>query len=158
MTTSADALDARCRRILPPRGLLLGLVLQLPLLVLAWPLHPPALSVLAGALFVVTGAVLNVWADALFKRNRIGVCPFSPAPSLLAGGPYRVTRNPMYAGMFLLCAAPALLAGVPANLAVPVLFAIWLDRCYVRPEEAYLRRLFGEAFDGYARRTPRWLV
>ena len=67
-------------RILPPKGLLLALAAQLPLLLCGWPLDPPAAMVIAVAALIVAGIVLNVWAERLFRRNRVGVCPFSTAP------------------------------------------------------------------------------
>src|SRR5262245_35820752 len=89
-------------QLLPPRGVLLALVAQLPLLASSWPLHPAFWELAAGCALILVGAVLNVWAERLFKRDDVGVCPFTHVPVLVARGPYRLTRNPMYVGLVCL--------------------------------------------------------
>jgi protein-S-isoprenylcysteine O-methyltransferase Ste14 len=144
-------------RILPPKGLLLALGSQVPLLVAGMPLRPPAIDVAAGAIFLLAGAVLNVWAERLFRRSGVGVCPFTRVPMLVDRGPYRIMRNPMYLGLVCLNAGFALMTGVRANVWSSIAYAIWLHYAFVRPEEAFLKQELGARFDEYARRVPRWL-
>jgi len=104
------------RALLPPRALLLALLAQLPLLVLFW---PPTLRIAAGLVGIVlfgVGAFLNVAADRQMKKSKVEVCPFHSTPQLIADGPFRFTRNPMYLGMILLAAAPAVFLGLWFNL------------------------------------------
>jgi len=144
--------------VLPPKGLLIALAAQLPLLLAGLPLRPPAWAMIAGGVLLLAGAALNVWAERLFKRHGVGVCPFTPVPLLVARGPYRLTRNPMYVGLVCLNAGVALLTGVLANLWSSVALVIWLHYAFVLPEEAFLRQEVGAAFDEYARGVPRWLL
>jgi hypothetical protein len=53
-------------RILPPKGLLIAVVAQLPIMIAGFPLRPSALSMAAGALLLAAGATLNIWAERLF--------------------------------------------------------------------------------------------
>lgn len=148
---------SRPSRVLPPKALLLALLAQVPLVVFRWPPTFRWPWVLAGVLVLTAGLALNFGSDRLFRRSNVGVCPFSPAAMLVQEGLYGFTRNPMYFGMILVAAAPALLLGVPANLFAAVLFALWLHWRFVKPEEAYLFVLFGEAYDSYRNRVPRWI-
>jgi protein-S-isoprenylcysteine O-methyltransferase Ste14 len=146
------------RKLLPPRALLISLIAQAPLIAAAWPLHPPALELALGLVCFVIGAGLNIWSSRLFERAAAPICPFSPVSALVETGPYRFTRNPMYLGLVLIAAAPALLAGTPVNLAAALVLWIWLDRSYVRPEEEFLAQSFGAEFAAYCAGRPRWLV
>ena len=145
------------RRLLPPRALLLSLLVQLPAVLWSWPLNPRRVPALVGAAMAVAGCVLNVWAERLFRRKGVGVCPFSPTPNLVRTGPYRFTRNPMYLGMVLLSASGPLLMGLPWNLWSAVTLAVWLHFRFVLPEEKFLREHLGVGYLEYASRSPRWL-
>jgi len=148
---------ARPGLLLPPRALLLSLVAQIPLVAVFWPPSPKASMMVAGSACLFAGVVLNVWAERLFRRHDVGVCPFTPVAGLIRSGPYRVTRNPMYLGMILLTGGVALVTGLPLNLWSPAVYAVWLHRRFVLPEEDYLRRQLGSAYEDYVDNHPRWL-
>jgi protein-S-isoprenylcysteine O-methyltransferase Ste14 len=103
------------------------------------------------------GVVLNVWAERLFRKSGVGVCPFSPVPNLVITGPYRFTRNPMYLGMVLLSASWPLMMGLYWNLWPAAALAAWLHFRFVLPEEEFLRGRLGVSYLEYASRNPRWL-
>lgn len=145
------------RRLLPPHGLRLALLAQIPGVVLAWPPRPSIWEAAVGILMLGVGAALNIAAVRRFQQGRIGVRPFTPAESLAAEGPFRWTRNPMYLGLVLICAAPAVAVSVPANLGIAALFGIWLHVRFVLPEEAFLRAEFGAQYEDYVRKVPRWI-
>lgn len=75
---------------------------------------------------------------------------------LVTGGPYAVTRNPMYLGHLLFLAGLALLTRSPLAAGTAVALVPWFDR-RARRDEARLRARFGAEFDAYCRRVPRWL-
>ena len=94
-----------------------------------------------------------------FRRARTTVDPMHPERSatLVAGGIYRRSRNPMYLGFLLLLAAWACwLANLLALAGLPA-FVLYLNRFQIVPEERALRERFGDAYDGYARAVRRWL-
>jgi protein-S-isoprenylcysteine O-methyltransferase Ste14 len=144
-------------RVLPPKGLLIAMGAQLPLLISNVPLRPLLLEIAAGGLCLAAGVVLNVRAERLFHHSNVGVCPFTHVPVLVARGPYRFTRNPMYLGLVCLNLSVALLTGVLANIWSSIAFSIWLHFAFVLPEELFLRRELGRVFDEYAEGVPRWL-
>lgn len=111
--------------ILPPRGLLLALLGQVPLLVVEWPLRPGLSTLATGVVLLATGMILNVLASRGFKRRAVGICPFSDVPALVEDGPFRFTRNPMYLGLVALNAGFTFVTGALSNLWVSVAVVAW---------------------------------
>lgn len=144
--------------ILPPKGLLIALAFQLPLALASWPWRPSTFELAAGLFLLAAGATLNVWAERLFRRASVGVCPFSPVPTVIESGPYRLTRNPMYLGLVAITLSAALMSGVPLNAWTACALWMWLHYKFVLPEESFLARELGERYLDYARRVPRWLI
>jgi hypothetical protein len=78
------------------------------------------------------------------------------ADTLVTEGLFRHTRNPMYAGKFLM----VLGAGIASNrwfalLAFAGAYSL-MYQAVTLAEEDYLRSKFGASFDEYCRRVPRW--
>jgi len=76
---------------------------------------------------------------------------------LITAGPFAYCRNPLYVGNFLVVAAFALMSG--RLIALPVMLLFWMltHAPTVACEEDILREKFGEQFEEYRRRVPRWL-
>jgi len=144
-------------RLKPPRMLMLSVLFQVPAIVWSWPLKPAEAPAFVGAAMLIAGAVLNLWAERLFRMRGVGVCPFSPVPGLVSTGPYRLTRNPMYLGMVMLSASVAMMTGLYWNLAWAAALAVWLHVRFVLPEEEFLRERLGVSYLEYASRSSRWL-
>jgi protein-S-isoprenylcysteine O-methyltransferase Ste14 len=107
---------------------------------------------------VAAGAVLMVWAARNHVRTGGSFNPLQPSTALVTtGGPYAVTRNPIYIGFALVYfgLAIALTSIWMLVLLIPALFI--LQRGVKGREEAYLEREFGEAYRKYKARVPRWL-
>lgn len=117
----------------------------------AWALVAAALA--AAGLGVAGGGVLA------FRRARTTVNPLRPAEAstLVTGGVYRHTRNPMYLGMLLLLCAWAAFLASPWALLGPAGFALFITRFQIVPEERVLEPMFGAAFAAYKARVRRWL-
>jgi protein-S-isoprenylcysteine O-methyltransferase Ste14 len=79
------------------------------------------------------------------------------ARHLVTGGVYRVTRNPIYPAMTLLLLSWAVALASPASVWVSAVFALYVQRFQIRPEERALGFLFGQDYSDYARRVRRWL-
>jgi len=75
---------------------------------------------------------------------------------ILAIGPYAVVRNPLYVASFLGVLGLGLAWGMITLLVGLVLAFVLYYRQVVAREEAFLRDLFGVAFDAYCAKTPRW--
>lgn len=157
MTVGVEALPARPRDI-PPLWLFGALVAMWPLdrlAPLAELLAPPWARL---GWVVIAGAVVLLLASAWrFHAVGTGIRPFSPAVALVANGPFRLTRNPMYVGLVgVACGAALCWGSLGPHLASVALWWV-LDRRFVRREEVFLRGRFGAAYDAYCHRVRRWL-
>ena len=145
-------------KLLPPTYVLLALLL---IALLHFVLPGPALLRgpwrLLGALPIGAGLWLNLWADGLFKRMGTEVKPHRDSTIVVAVGPYRFSRHPMYLGMVALVLGVALAAGAVTPLIAPC--ALWwlLTVKFAIPEEAAMRRQFAAEYDAYAHQVRRWL-
>ncbi|MFK0573335.1 methyltransferase family protein [Endozoicomonas sp.] len=94
-----------------------------------------------------------------FRRQKTTVNPVNPeaASSLVTGGIYQYTRNPMYLGFVIfLLGWGVWLTNILALLLVPC-FALYMTRFQIMPEEKALEALFGENFTSYKHSVRRWL-
>ena len=91
------------------------------------------------------------------RRAGTNVRPDQPATTIVMGGPFRFTRNPLYVGTTGLYVGVALLVDAlrPLVLLVPLLAIVeWGVICR---EERYLEAKFGDAYRTYRARVRRWL-
>lgn len=126
----------------------------------AWTLvyAAPAIVAVAGVGLIVAGAALGIAGVWVFRKSKTTVLPATrPTTTIVAAGPYRFTRNPMYLGMaFAYLGITLLLNTVWALLLFPIV--IWIVTRYViQREERYLAAKFGDAYAEYRRRVRRWL-
>jgi protein-S-isoprenylcysteine O-methyltransferase Ste14 len=120
---------------------------------------PGEWRVAAALAFAVAGIALAASGIVTFRRARTTINPHQPgeASALVRSGPYRFTRNPMYAGLLLVLAAWAIHLGwVPAWLG-PAAFVLYIHRFQILPEERALQGLFGSEYLAYKSRVRRWL-
>ncbi|WP_371398375.1 isoprenylcysteine carboxylmethyltransferase family protein [Fretibacter rubidus] len=115
--------------------------------------------VLFSYLFFGLGIALLFWAGVLFKFNKTTVNPFKPekTSTVVNGGPYRISRNPMYLGMLLVLISTAFLW--PNYLAFPIIigFVAYMTAFQIKPEEVALLAQFGPEYQKYMTRVRRWI-
>ncbi|MGE5668509.1 MAG: methyltransferase family protein [Betaproteobacteria bacterium] len=116
------------------------------------------LTLVAGALFI-TGMFVMAMAVKSFVAAKTTINPLKPsrASRLITDGVFRLSRNPVYLGDFLILAAFAVWLGQPANLVLLAAFVGYIDRFQIRPEEKALSALFGAEYTAYCARVRRWL-
>jgi protein-S-isoprenylcysteine O-methyltransferase Ste14 len=122
-----------------------------------WPaLTGPGLR-LAGAAFCVTGIAATLWAQlAMGDSWRVGVDE-RERTALVASGPFRLVRNPIYTSMLLGMGGVALLTpNLVAAIAVAAL-VVALELQVRRVEEPHLLRVHDGPYRAYAARTGRFL-
>jgi protein-S-isoprenylcysteine O-methyltransferase Ste14 len=123
-----------------PAGYLAGLVA----LALA---RPFPLSLLIGGLLAVAGEALRIWASGHIEKTE----------RLATGGPYALTRNPLYVGSLLVAlGVAAAAASAWAAVIALVYFAVFYP-AVMREEAAFLRARFGEEYDRWAAAVPMFL-
>jgi protein-S-isoprenylcysteine O-methyltransferase Ste14 len=114
-------------------------------------------TLLTGWLLLAVGASLVLWAVRTFTRARTTLMPFKPASSLVTGGPFRFSRNPMYVGSTLIYIGLSLLLRMVWPLVLLPLVLTMLFALVVRREERYLAAAFEAEYAEYRRRVRRWL-
>ena len=113
-------------------------------------------AVLIAAIVLVTvGAWLRVWgasyvgASVVQSRSMHG-------EAMMADGPYRRTRNPLYLGTILHIIGLAIL--MPPSGAIFCVALIWLLQVRLAlAEEPFLTQQFGEPYVEYRKAVPRFL-
>lgn len=124
-----------------------GLARFLPLAPLpGWPAAP----------LLAAGFGLGGWAAWWFRVKRTPIEPREAPRALIVEGPYRINRNPIYAGMALALFGWAFWLGAASALAPAAGFLVVVDRRFVRGEEAALRAAFGPEAERYLAATRRW--
>jgi protein-S-isoprenylcysteine O-methyltransferase Ste14 len=137
-----------------------GLLLQR-----GWPLPITGLDQgTARGAVLISGLVLflmflGLVASAFFTfgRARTTVIPNRPASALVASGPYRISRNPMYLGLAFGYTGLALLLNTWWPLFFLPLAVIAIDRLVIVREERYLASAFPQEYGAYRSRVRRWL-
>jgi protein-S-isoprenylcysteine O-methyltransferase Ste14 len=108
---------------------------------------------------VLLGAVTSLAGVVAFRRSRTTVNPLRPetASSLVNGGVYRLTRNPMYVGFLFVLLGWAVWLWAPWPWLGLPLFMLFLTRFQIVPEERAMEKLFGNAYREYRNQVRRWL-
>lgn len=112
---------------------------------------------LTGFVVAAGSGLLAAWAARRFKAAGTNVHPSRPALALVSGGPYRITRNPMYVGLVGAQIGLALILLSPWILILDLPVAATLDLGVIRREERYLEAKFGESYRAYRTIVRRWL-
>ena len=128
----------------------------LPLIVLAvfvrpsWTVESSAAFYIefAGYLLLLAGLTIRIWCTFYIAGLK--------SKQLVTQGPYSISRNPLYIGTFLLaigaglCFENLLMLGFCGVIIVPV------HAIVARREEAHLGARFGEQYQVYEKRVPRY--
>jgi protein-S-isoprenylcysteine O-methyltransferase Ste14 len=109
-----------------------------------------------GIAFALAGALLRTWGAAYLGTSVVkdgAMLIGGQGAGLLADGPYRYLRNPLYVGTFLHTFALALL--MPVSGAVFAIVAIGVEQLrLIGGEEAFLEAKLGEAYLAYKAKVP----
>ncbi len=120
---------------------------------------PPGVRVGMALALAAVGAGFDVAGLLAFRKARTTVNPLTPHRSVavVSTGVYRFTRNPMYLGLALILLGLAVYLASPWALPGPLVFAAYITRFQIVPEERALQALFGAAYTAYRAQVRRWL-
>jgi protein-S-isoprenylcysteine O-methyltransferase Ste14 len=120
---------------------------------------PQLVRLVVAAVLGAIGVAVAIGGVMSFRRAKTTVNPLKPETSvaLVSTGVYSFTRNPMYLGMVLALLAWAAYLSSLWSFVGPALFALYITRFQIVPEERVLDRLFGAPFAEYKKRVRRWL-
>lgn len=107
---------------------------------------------------VIAGVATDFIAVWQFRQHRTTINPLQPGrtTTIVTGGLYRLSRNPMYTG--LLIALTGIVFALRALSPIIVLPAfMWIvTQFQIKAEERILLDKFGEEFNQYTLQVPRW--
>ena len=130
-----------------------GLALELSRLgLLSFPVAIPAVIVLASC-FAAIGAGVRIWGTAYLGAFTVNHGQMQ-AQAVLAAGPYRYVRNPLYIGTWFMIGAMAFImtpAGALFAMAALTIFELRL----IFAEEAFLSAQLGAPYLAYRNSVPR---
>jgi protein-S-isoprenylcysteine O-methyltransferase Ste14 len=109
--------------------------------------------ILCAAAIAALAAVLRVWGTAWLGPGVVNNFDMK-AGIVMAGGPFRYVRNPLYLGTWLMVVAMSFDMPVTGAFFAVVLIAFFLFRL-ILGEEAFLARQLGQPFQLYLRSVPR---
>ncbi len=109
----------------------------------------------AGPLLVLAGEGIRLWGVRhIGTISRTRTTRYGP---LITGGPYRIVRNPLYVGNWFLWTGFAVWSGLLWMIPVAwIVFAIHY-RAIARWEGEFLRGIYRETYDAYARQVRAWV-
>lgn len=125
-----------------------------------WPTAVPLPSwfrLVSGALLFVSGvAIWIVCLDTFSRRGRGTPFPLDAPRRLVTTGPFAVIRNPIMAAELLVIWAEALFFSVAGIYVYAALATLAGHLAVLYGEEPELRERFGQEYEAYYRRVPRW--
>ncbi len=112
--------------------------------VLAWFSRPTPLLFMAGALIVVLGCLVRVYASGYIVKNQ----------QLATDGPYALVRHPLYTGNLLVLIGFTLACGQWWAPLVAIAFWWFYYPTAIEYEDRKLHRIFGAPWEQWSRTVP----
>lgn len=106
---------------------------------------------------IVIGFGLIVWSAYFFLTKKTPIEPHHTPTSLIVEGPYTISRNPIYLGMFLGVLGVAVWSAALTSVLVVFAFPFVINSRFIRAEEAALKSQFGAEAEAYFASTGRWV-
>ena len=146
------------RNIHPPFVALFYIVVTMVLQrVVTIPFEVPGILRTIGLALTFIGFMLGVGAFIEFRKARTTLDPHGSVKALVTGGIYRITRNPIYLGFFLMVVGFPLNFGSLWGIVAAPFYAATMSRLVIEKEEAYLEKKFKDQYTGYRSRVRRWI-
>ena len=156
----AKSIPFRVSRFAPAIGRLLFRLRSLTalpfILIVIYFSRPTFVSVLVGAIPLILGEFLRLWAVG-YAGGATRSRTLGAASDLVTTGPYAHVRNPLYLGNLLLSLGVCVIANVYWMIAVLLVgyFVQYLP--IIASEEAYLREFCGTTYQSYYTVVPRFI-
>lgn len=110
-----------------------------------------------GWVLIAAGLALTLWAALHFRAHKTSIVPGNIPRSIITGGPYKFSRNPIYlADALMLLGVVLLFDSMLGAILVPA-FVMVINKRFIEGEEAGLRAAFPDEADGFFGATRRWL-
>lgn len=120
-------------------------------------IHDRSLRLFISAPMILLSGMVALTALKVMKENMTAVSYYQPTTRIVAKGPFRFTRNPLYLSLLLSFSGIAVYVNSVWLLALLVLLFVIFDHGIVVREERYLEARFGEDYTRYGDSVRRWL-
>lgn len=114
-----------------------------------------SLLMIVALLFAVACALFRVWGTAYLGPTTVNSGNMV-AGNVMADGPYRYVRNPLYIGLWFMVGAMVFLMPVTGALFAIALITVVVVRLTLG-EEAFLKTELGEPYAAYLHAVPRFI-
>jgi protein-S-isoprenylcysteine O-methyltransferase Ste14 len=107
----------------------------------------------------IIGLVIGITGVLQFIAHKTTVNPHRPknSSSLVSGGIYKYTRNPMYLALLILLISIGFYLGSFLAFLILPLFILYMNKYQIIPEERVLDEIFGDDYKKYQERVRRWI-
>jgi protein-S-isoprenylcysteine O-methyltransferase Ste14 len=112
-----------------------------------------SMVIVVAALIAAKGAVLRIWGAACLGYDTVHHEQMQ-AGAVMADGPYRYVRNPLYLGGWFMMAAMSLIMTLSGALFTMTLMTVFFLRL-ILAEEAFLAAQLGGPYREYLQAVPR---
>lgn len=107
---------------------------------------PRPLSIIIGLPIIILGESFRTLSSGYIKKNS----------SISMGGPYSITRNPLYVGNLLIGLGFVIVANRPILVPLFLILFGFIYHATIEEEEKNLRQRFGTEFSAYMASVPRF--
>jgi len=109
-------------------------------------------------LFLALGLLLMFIAAFSFFKAKTTINPLHPekSSSLVTGGLYRFSRNPIYLADLLFLVAWGFFLGNLFSLLLIIGFVLYMNRFQIFVEERMLEKTFGDEYLAFKAKVRRW--
>ena len=156
--------SSKKRNLYTPLGALLfitvtGIFIVLPLLIenifnIPRFYYPPW-NIVVCIPFIGVGLFYTLWSLMIFFKSKGSPVPFNPPPELVVTGPYKTSRNPMTAGLFLqMFGLGILLGSLLLTFVFTPLYILMHYKQLKNIEEPELELRLGEPYKEYKSKVP----
>jgi protein-S-isoprenylcysteine O-methyltransferase Ste14 len=124
-----------------------------------WPLPVAAspATLWAGVALLLAGIALGLWGSVSLRRAGTNILPSQPTTAIVASGPFRFSRNPLYVGLSLDLIGLSLIVNSLWGFVVLVPVLAVMHFGVILREERYLGAKFGESYRQYCSAVRRYV-
>jgi protein-S-isoprenylcysteine O-methyltransferase Ste14 len=90
-------------------------------------------------------------------RAKTTLSPTGEPSHLITGGPFAITRNPLYLANTLLMIGVGLVSGIAWFILLAFIAAFTTQKLAIEFEEKVLSTKFGKKYKDYAKKVRRWV-
>lgn len=103
------------------------------------------------------GLLFGGSAFLTFRVKKTALNPNDKSSKLVVSGPFKLSRNPMYVGMFLMLLGISIFLGNLAGMLISMVFALVINQIVIPFEERDMEKTFGKQFIEYKSKVRRWI-